>query len=55
MTPTDVMNRLSHEQDFHIFPFNKHIRQRYLTLPERNRVHSHPVDCDDDIPFKRWK
>lgn len=55
MTPTDVMNRLSREPDFHTFPFNKHIRQRYLSLPERNRVHSRQIDCDDEIPFKRRK
>ena len=55
MTPTDVMNRLSCEPDFHIFPFNKHIRQRYLTLPERDRIHSRQIDCDEKIPYKHRK
>ena len=49
MTPTDVMNPLSDELDFHIFSFNKDICQRYLTILERNRVHSCQIDCDDEI------
>ena len=55
MTHTDVMNRLLREPDFHIFSFKKHIRQRYLTLPEQNRVHSRQIDYDDEIFFKRRK
>ncbi len=55
MTPTDVMNRLSRESDFHTFPFNKHIRQHYLTLPERDRIHSRQIACDEEIPYKRRK
>ena len=55
MTPTEVMNRLSREPDFHTSPFNKHIRQHYLILPERDRIHSHQIDCDDEISFKRRK
>ena len=49
MTSTHVMNRLSREPDFHTFPTNKHIRQRYLILPERDKIHSRQIDCDEEI------
>ena len=49
LTPIDVMNRLSHEPNIHTFPLNKHIHQRYLSLPEWNRVHSLQIDCDNEI------